>query len=149
MQILQGFDHNLEHVRDGVAVTGQLEFVEVLTGEAPAFSVIWLHGLGADGHDFEPIVPALTLPVPMRFIFPHAPERAVTINQGMTMRAWYDILSLDRFSVEDDRWGSRRLFSFSSARRSSPAADRLNASSSNWLNSWIRRASSPAVRARP
>lgn len=86
----------------GVALTGQLETVEVVTGEAPQFSVIWLHGLGADGHDFEPIVPALTLPEPMRFIFPHAPERAVTINQGMRMRAWYDILSLDRFSVEDE-----------------------------------------------
>ena len=83
-------------------MTGQLEAVEVVTGEAPSFSVIWLHGLGADGHDFEPIVPALSLPVPMRFIFPHAPERAVTINEGMTMRAWYDILSLDRFSVEDE-----------------------------------------------
>jgi len=83
-------------------MTGQLETVEVATGEAPEFSVIWLHGLGADGRDFEPIVPALTLPVPMRFVFPHAPERAVTINQGMRMRAWYDILSLDRFSVEDE-----------------------------------------------
>ncbi len=83
-------------------MTGRLDRVEVETGEAPEFSVIWLHGLGADGHDFEPIVPALTLPVPMRFVFPHAPERAVTINQGMTMRAWYDILSLDRFSVEDE-----------------------------------------------
>ena len=83
-------------------MTGQLERVEVVTGKAPEFSVIWLHGLGADGHDFEPIVPALTLPVAMRFIFPHAPMRAVTINQGMTMRAWYDILSLDRFSVEDE-----------------------------------------------
>ncbi len=83
-------------------MSSQLETVEVVTGQAPDFSVIWLHGLGADGHDFEPIVPALTLSVPMRFIFPHAPERAVTINQGMTMRAWYDILSLDRFSVEDE-----------------------------------------------
>ena len=68
-------------------MTGQLDTVEVVTGQAPEFSVIWLHGLGADGHDFEPIVPALTLPVPMRFVFPHAPERAVTINQGMRMRA--------------------------------------------------------------
>jgi phospholipase/carboxylesterase len=53
--------------------------------------VIWLHGLGADGHDFEPIVPELGLAAPMRFVFPHAPERAVTINNGMRMRAWYDI----------------------------------------------------------
>ena len=79
-----------------------LDAVEISTGEAPQFSVIWLHGLGADGHDFEPIVPALTLPVPMRFVFPHAPVRPVTINQGMAMRAWYDILSLERLSVEDE-----------------------------------------------
>jgi len=56
-------------------------------------SVIWLHGLGADGHDFEPIVPELGLPAnaAIRFIFPHAPKQAVTINGGMVMRAWYDI----------------------------------------------------------
>ena len=54
--------------------------------------VIWLHGLGADGHDFEPIVPELELGQPVRFVFPHAPVRPVTINQGMRMRAWYDIL---------------------------------------------------------
>ncbi len=71
--------------------------VEVTTGENPQGSIIWLHGLGADGHDFEPIVPALELPadVSLRFVFPHAPQRPVTINGGMTMRAWYDILSLD------------------------------------------------------
>jgi phospholipase/carboxylesterase len=73
------------------------ETVEVTTGEAPVGSVIWLHGLGADGHDFEPIVPELRLPaeLPLRFVFPHAPVRPVTINGGMAMRAWYDILSLD------------------------------------------------------
>jgi len=53
--------------------------------------VIWLHGLGADGHDFEPIVPELRLPRAVRFVFPHAPVRPVTINNGMRMRAWYDI----------------------------------------------------------
>ena len=53
--------------------------------------MIWLHGLGADGHDFEPIVPELELTVPVRFVFPHAPIRPVTVNQGMRMRAWYDI----------------------------------------------------------
>jgi phospholipase/carboxylesterase len=60
-------------------------------------SVIWLHGLGADGHDFEPIVPELRLPadLPLRFVFPHAPVRPVTINGGMAMRAWYDIVSFD------------------------------------------------------
>ena len=69
--------------------------VEVLTGENPVGSVIWLHGLGADGHDFEPIVPELRLDMPLRFIFPHAPVQPVTINGGMAMRAWYDIKSLD------------------------------------------------------
>lgn len=61
------------------------------------FSVIWLHGLGASGHDFEPIVPELKLPesLAVRFIFPHAPERPVTINNGMVMPAWYDITGLD------------------------------------------------------
>jgi len=53
--------------------------------------VLWLHGLGADGHDFEPIVPELRLRKPVRFVFPHAPIQAVTINGGMQMRAWYDI----------------------------------------------------------
>jgi phospholipase/carboxylesterase len=59
--------------------------------------VIWLHGLGADGHDFEPIVPTLNLPADsgIRFIFPHAPKRPVTINQGAVMRAWYDLYSMD------------------------------------------------------
>ena len=65
--------------------------IEIETGPNPVASVIWLHGLGADGHDFEPIVPELRLSAPIRFVFPHAPERAVTINNGMRMRAWYDI----------------------------------------------------------
>ena len=68
-----------------------MEAVEIETGPKPGAAVIWLHGLGADGHDFEPIVPELRLPKPVRFVFPHAPIRAVTINQGMRMRAWYDI----------------------------------------------------------
>tara|TARA_R110000782_G_scaffold63051_9_gene129346 strand:+ start:187 stop:846 length:660 start_codon:yes stop_codon:yes gene_type:complete len=71
--------------------------VEVVTGEKPTGSIIWLHGLGADGHDFEPIVGQLRLPdsLALRFVFPHAPVRPVTINGGMAMRAWYDILSFD------------------------------------------------------
>lgn len=71
--------------------------VVIETGPDPVGSVIWLHGLGADGHDFEPIVPELRLPagLPLRFVFPHAPVRPVTINGGMEMRAWYDILSFD------------------------------------------------------
>jgi phospholipase/carboxylesterase len=73
-----------------------LETIEVETGKNPGAAVIWLHGLGADGHDFEPVVPELRLPakLPVRFIFPHAPQRPVTINMGMRMRAWYDILQL-------------------------------------------------------
>ena len=68
--------------------------IEVETGANPVASVIWLHGLGADGHDFEPIVPELRLAKPVRFVFPHAPIRPVTLNGGMRMRAWYDILQL-------------------------------------------------------
>jgi phospholipase/carboxylesterase len=68
-----------------------MQAVEINTGPDPAAAVIWLHGLGADGHDFEPIVPELELEKPVRFVFPHAPVRPVTINQGMRMRAWYDI----------------------------------------------------------
>ena len=68
--------------------------VELETGKDPGAAVIWLHGLGADGHDFEPIVPELRLKRPVRFVFPHAPVRPVTINAGMRMRAWYDILQL-------------------------------------------------------
>lgn len=68
-----------------------MDAVEIDTGPDPQAAVIWLHGLGADGHDFEPIVPELRLAHPVRFVFPHAPMRPVTINQGMRMRAWYDI----------------------------------------------------------
>ena len=69
-----------------------LEAIDLETGRNATTSVIWLHGLGADGHDFEAIVPELDLPeVPIRFVFPHAPMRPVTINGGMVMRAWYDV----------------------------------------------------------
>jgi phospholipase/carboxylesterase len=70
-----------------------LERIEIDTAADPDAAVIWLHGLGADGHDFEPIVPELALPGvrALRFVFPHAPVRAVTINGGAQMRAWYDI----------------------------------------------------------
>ena len=80
------------------------ESVELETGDEPLGSVIWLHGLGADGHDFEPIVPELRLPetLPLRFVFPHAPVRPVTINGGMSMRAWYDIYSLDAGGRSDE-----------------------------------------------
>ncbi len=74
-----------------------LETVEIETGPAPTAAVIWLHGLGADGHDFEPVVPHLLWPdaPAIRFVFPHAETRPVTVNGGMRMRAWYDIVSLD------------------------------------------------------
>ncbi|HUH94258.1 MAG TPA: alpha/beta hydrolase [Casimicrobiaceae bacterium] len=74
-----------------------LSCIETETGPQPAASVIWLHGLGADGSDFVPIVPELELPAALavRFVFPHAPMRAVTINNGMRMRAWYDIAAAD------------------------------------------------------
>jgi phospholipase/carboxylesterase len=78
-----------------------LDSIEIATGQAPSLAVLWLHGLGADGRDFEPIVPELRLPIPVRFIFPHAPVRPVTINGGMAMRAWYDILGFSRTAAED------------------------------------------------
>ncbi len=84
---------------------GVVDAVEIETGQGePVGSVIWLHGLGADGHDFEPIVPELRLPasLSLRFVFPHAPVRPVTINAGASMRAWYDILTLDRGGPTDD-----------------------------------------------
>jgi phospholipase/carboxylesterase len=68
-----------------------MDAIQIETGPRPEAAVIWLHGLGADGHDFEPIVPELELAKPVRFVFPHAPIRPVTINNGMRMRAWYDI----------------------------------------------------------
>lgn len=80
------------------------ETVEIESAAAPDGSVIWLHGLGADGHDFEAIVPELGLAgrLDLRFVFPHAPVRPVTINGGMSMRAWYDILTLDRGGPQDE-----------------------------------------------
>lgn len=79
--------------------------VVVNTGAGEArYCVIWLHGLGADGHDFEPIVQELNLPADLaiRFIFPHAPMMPVTINNGYVMRAWYDILAMDIGSRQDE-----------------------------------------------
>lgn len=80
-----------------------LETVEIETASPVDAAIIWLHGLGADAHDFEPVVPEL---VPSRerawrFVFPNAPVRAVTINGGTRMRAWYDIRSFDRSAAED------------------------------------------------
>ena len=78
-----------------------MDAIQVETGPDPKACVIWLHGLGADGHDFEPVVPELQLPKPVRFVFPHAPVRPVTINNGMRMRAWYDIFQFGG-GPEDD-----------------------------------------------
>jgi phospholipase/carboxylesterase len=93
-----------------------LDFEEItLPGGAPQLAVIWLHGLGADGHDFEPIVPELGLRVPARFVFPHAPVRRVTINEGLPMRAWYDILG----------WGSHVRQDAEGIRASAGAIEQL------------------------
>jgi len=82
-----------------------LECVEIVTGPNPTHSVVWLHGLGADGNDFAPIVPELRLPTSkaIRFVFPHAPVQPVTINGGMAMRSWYDILVPNLVRVEDEK----------------------------------------------
>jgi phospholipase/carboxylesterase len=80
-----------------------LDYIEKVSGDNPRYTIIWMHGLGADGHDFEGIVPALNLPKdsPVRFIFPHAPTRPITINGGMVMRGWYDITGLEIVRHED------------------------------------------------
>ena len=77
--------------------------IEIETASPVGASVIWLHGLGADGHDFESLVPELRLPknLAARFIFPHAPYRPVTINDGYVMRAWYDIAMTDRGYIQN------------------------------------------------
>ena len=76
------------------AMPDLLPCIEIETGEKPDAAVLWLHGLGADGNDFAPVVPELRLPpsAAIRFVFPHAPQMPVTINMGMRMPAWYDIL---------------------------------------------------------
>lgn len=82
-----------------------LDYIEQNPTLPAVASVIWLHGLGASGHDFENIPPVLNLPVdlPIRFIFPHAPTRPISINAGYIMPAWYDIYSLERGEREDDK----------------------------------------------
>jgi len=81
-----------------------LECVEVETGPAPRHAVIWLHGLGADGHDFEPLVPQLVRPgwPALRFVFPHAAVRPITLNGGLLMRGWYDIAGFDLAQRQDE-----------------------------------------------
>lgn len=81
-----------------------LDAVEIETAANPTHSVIWLHGLGADGNDFAPLVPALQIPkdVAVRFVFPHAPVQPVTINGGMVMRSWYDIFEASLVGHQDE-----------------------------------------------
>ncbi len=91
-------------------MTETLETVEVETGPVER-SVIWLHGLGANGHDFEPVVPELRMER-TRFVFPHAPSQPVTINMGMVMPAWYDIVTLEgplRENLDDVKRSAKRV----------------------------------------
>jgi len=85
----------------------EISFLEIETASRPSVAVIWMHGLGADGTDFEPIVPELGLASApaVRFVFPHAPYQPVTCNGGYVMRAWYDIVSLEPDSREIDETG--------------------------------------------
>ena len=81
-----------------------LEKIVKQTGDNPKLVIIWLHGLGADGNDFAPVVPQFAIPnFPIKFVFPHANKIPVTINGGMVMRAWYDILSMDIASRADKK----------------------------------------------
>jgi len=86
-------------------MTSSFDGIETQTGPNPQYAIIWLHGLGADGSDFAPIVPELVQrgwPA-LRFVFPHAPVQSVTINGGMRMRAWYDILGMQIEQRQDAR----------------------------------------------
>ncbi|BBL35679.1 carboxylesterase 2 [Nitrosomonas stercoris] len=81
-----------------------LPAIDITTGEHPLYTILWMHGLGADGNDFVPIIQALDLPeIPIRFLFPHAPQQPVTINNGYVMRAWYDIRYTDFLKQEDEQ----------------------------------------------
>lgn len=89
------------------SVTERLDAIVLETGPDPDACIIWLHGLGADGHDFEPLAYELRLPGAIRYVFPHAPVQPVTINGGRMMRAWYDIVSPDLLCHVDEA-GIRR-----------------------------------------
>src|SRR3954451_17302269 len=103
-----------------------METIQIESGPNPQATVIWLHGLGADGHDFEPIVPELRLTKAVRFVFPHAPVRPVTINNGMRMRAWYDIFQFgggpeDEKGLRESEGLLRKLIEAEKARGIKPA----------------------------
>ncbi len=87
-----------------IAHTDLLSTIELENGDDPTHTILWLHGLGADGNDFVPIIDELELPSAsrIRFIFPHAPMRPVSINNGFVMRAWYDVLNLNFNQLEDE-----------------------------------------------
>jgi len=95
--------HNAARTYWSRTMSQALETVVNETAANPQWSVLWLHGLGADGHDFAPIVPELLRPhwPAIRFVFPHAPMQPITINNGVPMRAWYDIVSMDFRSRAD------------------------------------------------
>jgi phospholipase/carboxylesterase len=79
-----------------------LPHIALETGDSPQHSIIWLHGLGADGEDFVPVAEQMELPVVVRYIFPHAPMQPVTINGGYVMRAWYDIIATNIGAQQDE-----------------------------------------------
>lgn len=87
-------------------MTSILPHISLDSGNHPQYSIIWLHGLGADGQDFVPMVEELSLPVAIHYVFPHAPHRPVTVNGGYVMRAWYDISGND-ISAQQDALGIR------------------------------------------
>lgn len=84
------------------ATPGILPHITLETGPSPQYSIIWLHGLGADGEDFVPVAGQMELPVAVRYIFPHAPMQPVTINGGYVMRAWYDIIATNIGAQQDE-----------------------------------------------
>lgn len=81
-----------------------LDAIEIITADNPVGTILWMHGLGADGHDFAGVIPDLKLPktLALRFIFPHAPVQPITINGGYPMRAWFDVHGLDRHAKQDE-----------------------------------------------
>jgi phospholipase/carboxylesterase len=90
-------------------VSTRLETLDIESAANPVASILWMHGLGADAHDFEPIVPEVAALVgqPLRFVFPNAPVRPVTVNSGYPMRAWFDIAVLGGSSIAPDEAGIR------------------------------------------
>ena len=97
------------NAKNSIDMSDLLQAIELNTGHNPIGAVIWMHGLGADGNDFVPVVKELGLPdtLPLRFIFPHAPMRPVTINAGHVMRAWYDIIEISSNERKVDDAGIR------------------------------------------